>query len=164
MLQEWCRQGTRTKVLCRHILFTVVGSIHKRYTILQATYTVFIVVFVILRPYKKDQYNVLDVAFLLVLAITSTTAVYLYNHVFMYKTFLNGLWYFTYALLHIPTLYMAGYIIYWFCTHSRCIQTHCISRMNQRNQIDGLPRHYTLTDQVSYPTTFSLLNVCNIPD
>ena len=146
------------------LIFTVVGSIQKRYTILQGTFTVFIVVFVILRPYKKDRYNVLDVAFLLILAITSITAVYLYIHLFMYKTFLNALWYFTYALLHIPSLYMAGYIIYWFCTHSRCIQTHCISKMNQRNQIDGSLSHYTLMDQASHPTTFSLLNVSDIPD
>ena len=146
------------------LIFTLVGSIQKRYTILQATYTFFIVVFVILRPYKKDRYNVLDVTFLLVLAITSTTAVYLYIHLFMYKTFLNGLWYFTYALLHIPTLYMAGYIIYWFLTHSRCIQTHCISKLNKRNQADSSPGHYALMDQASHHTTFSLLNVSDIPD
>ena len=146
------------------LIFTLVGSIQKRYTILQATCTVFIVVFVILRPYKKDRYNVLDVTFLLVLAITSTTAVYLYIYLFMYKTFLNGLWYFTYALLHIPTLYMAGYIIYWFLTHSRGIQTHCISKLNQRNQADSSPGHYALMDQASHPTTFSLLNVSDIPD
>ena len=146
------------------LIFTLVGSIHKRYTILQATYTVFIVVFVILRPYKKDRYNVLDVTFLLVLAITSTTAVYLYIHLFMYKNFLNGLWYFTYALLHIPTLYMAGYIIYWFLAHSRYIQTHCISKLNQQNQADGSPGHYALMDQASHSTTFSLLDVSDIPD
>ena len=145
------------------LLFTVVGSIQTRYTILQATFTVFIVMFVILRPYKRDRYNILDVAFLLVLAITSTTAVYLYIHLFMYKYFLNGLWYFTYALLHIPTLYMTRYIIYWFCTHSRYIQTHCISKLNRRNQADSSSGDYTLMDQASIPTSFSL-HASDIPD
>ena len=132
------------------LIFTVVGSIQKRYTILQVTFTVFIVVFVILRPYKKDRYNILDVAFLLVLAITSTTAVYLYIHLFMYKYFLNGLRYFAYALLHIPTLYMTGYIIYWFCTHSRYIQTHCISKLNRRNQADSSLDDYRLMDHAGF--------------
>ena len=145
------------------LIFTVVDSIQKRYTILQATFIIFIVVFVIVRPYKKDRYNILDVAFLLVLAITSTTAVYLYIHLFMYKYFLNGLWYFTYVLLHIPTLYMKGYIIYWFSTHSRYIQTHCISKLNRRNQADSSSGDYTLMDQASIPTSFSL-HASDIPD
>ena len=84
-LKKQSRQGTERRYFAGiyflfriivFLIFTVVGSIQKRYTILQATYTtyiVFIVVFVILRPYKKDRYNILDVTFLLVLAITSTT-------------------------------------------------------------------------------------------
>ena len=147
------------------LIFTVVSSIQKRFTILQVTYTVFILVIVIFRPYKRDQYNILDTVFISILAVSSATASYIYLHMLSYQNFLNELWYFTYALLHIPTLYMVGYITYWSCTHSRCIQTHCISKLKQRNQIDDeTPDHYALMGQGSHPITVGLHGVSYFPD
>ena len=146
------------------LIFTVVSSIQIRHTILQATYTVFILIFLILRPYKKDRYNILDAVFITILAVTSTTAAHMYINLFVYKSFLHGLWYFTYALLYIPTLYMAGYIIHWFCTHSKCIQTHCISKLKRRNQIDNTPYDYHLMGRTSHPTILGLHSVSNFPD
>ena len=147
------------------LIFTVVSSIDKRFTILQVTYTVFILVLAVFRPYKRDQYNILDTVFISILAVSSATAAYIYLHLFMYKHFLNELWYFTYALLHIPTLYMAGYVIYWFFIRSKCIQTHCISKLKQRNQVgDDNPDHYTLMGQASHPITVGLHGVSYFPD
>ena len=131
------------------------------FTALQITYTVFILVFVILRPYKKEQYNILDAVFITILAVTATTANYIYTYLLSYTKFLNGLWYFTYALLHIPTLYMAGYIIYWILIRSRCVQIYCIQKICQRNQVGGILYHYTHLDQARRPTTFS---VSDFPD
>ena len=142
------------------LIFTLVSSIQTRYTILQATYTVFILIFLIFRPYKKDRYNILDAVFITILAVTSTTAAYMYFNLLVYKSLLHTLWYFTYALLNIPTLYMTGYIIYWFCTHSRYIQTHCISKLRRQNQID----HYLLMGQDTHPTTLGLHSVSKFPD
>ena len=134
-----------------------------RVTILQATYTVFILIFVIFRPYKKDRYNILDPIFIAILAVSCTATGVMYIILFIYKYLPNPVWYFTYALLYIPTLYMTGYIIYWFCTHSRYIQTHCISKLNRRNQADSSSGDYTLMDQASIPTSFSL-HASDIPD
>ena len=143
------------------LIFTITSSIQKMFTALQITYTVFILVFVIFRPYKRGRYNILDAVFITILAVTGTTANYIYTYLLNYTKFLNGLWYFTYALLHIPTLYMAGYIIYWFFIRSRCIQTYCIKKIYQQNQIGGILYHYTHLDQARRPTTFS---VSDFPD
>ena len=132
-----------------------------RVTILQATYTVFILIFVIFRPYKKDRYNILDPIFIAILAVSCTATGVMYIILFIYNYLPNPVWYFTYALLHIPTLYMTGYIIYWFCTHSKCIQIHCISK---RNQIDNASDHYHLMGRESQPTTFIVHSVSNFPD
>ena len=137
------------------LIFTTATSIQKMFTALQITYTVYILAFVIFRPYKKDRYNILDAVFITILAVISTTAAYIYTYLLSSTKFLNGLWYFTYALLHIPTLYMAGYIIYWFFSRSRCIQTHCIKK------IGGILYHYTHLSQARRPTTFS---VSDFPD
>ena len=143
------------------LIFTITSTIQKMFTALQISYTVFILVFVILRPYKKERYNILDAVFITILAVTATTANYIYTYLLSYTEFLNGLWYFTYALLHIPTLYMAGYMIYWIFIRSRCIQIHCIQKIYQRNQIGGILYHYTHLDQAHRPTTFS---VSDFPD
>ena len=135
-----------------------------RVTILQATYTVFILIFVIFRPYKKDRYNILDPIFIAILAVSCTATGVMYIILFIYKYLPNPVWYFTYALLHTPTLYMISYIIYWFCTHSRCIQTHCISKLNRRNHVDYASDHYHLMGQASQPTMFILHSVSNFPD
>ena len=139
------------------LIFTTATSIQKMFTTLQITSTVYILAFVIFRPYKKDRYNILDAVFITILAVTGTTAAYIYTYLLSSMKFLNGLWYFTYALLHIPTLYMAGYIIYWFFSRSRCIQTHCM-KIYQQNQIGGILYHYTHLRQARRPTTFSVFD------
>ena len=143
------------------LIFTTATSIQKMFTALQITYTVYILAFVIFRPYKKDRYNILDTVFITILAVTGTTGAYLYTYLLNSTKFLNGLWYFTYALLYIPTLYMAGYIIYWFFNRSRCVQTHCIQKICQQNEIGGILYHYTHLRQAHRPTTFS---VSDFPD
>ena len=143
------------------LIFTVVSSITIRVAILQVAFTIFILIFVIFRPYKKDQYNILDPIFIMILAVTCTATAVLYIYLLICKSLLNPLWYFTYALLHIPTLYMAGYIIYWFCTHSRCIQTHCISKINRQNHVDYASDHYHRMGQASH---FILHSVSSFPD
>ena len=146
------------------LIFTVVSSILIRVTILQVTFIVFILIFVIFRPYKKDRYNILDPIFIAILAVSCTATGVMYIILFIYKYLPNPVWYFTYALLHTPTLYMISYIIYWFCTHSRCIQTHCISKLNRRNHVDYASDHYHLMGQASQPTMFILHSVSNFPD
>ena len=140
------------------LVFTVVSSIQVLLMLLQLTFTIFIVVFVILQPYKKGRYNILDTIFISILALTNIILLYIYNNLLIYGHFLKGLWYFTYALLHIPTLYMAGYIIYWLFIRSKCIRTHCTIQLKQHN--DGHDYH-TLVDQAS---TQSLNIVSNLPD
>ena len=141
------------------LIFTVVSSIQKMFMLLQVTYIIFIVVFVILHPYKEDRYNILDTIFISILAVTNIMLLYLYNYLLTYGRFVDGLWYCTYVLLYIPTLYMASYIIYWFFIRSKCIQTCCTIKQKQHNQ-----EHDHLMGQVSNSSTRRLNIVSSFPD
>ena len=118
------------------LIYTVISDLSEQFAFLQGAYLVFILTFVILRPYKKDRYNILDSLIISILAVTNLTSAYIYNHLRIYKSLLHGLWYFTYALFHIPTMYMAGFITYWFCIRSKFVQTHCIAKLYRQNQDD----------------------------
>ena len=143
------------------LVFTVVSSIQVLLMLLQVTYTIFIVVFVIFQPYKKGRYNILDTIFISILAVTNIILLYIYNYLLIYGRFLYGMWYFTYALLHIPTLYMAGYIIYWLLIRSKCIRNHCTIKLKQHNDEDD---YHTLMDQASNISAQNLNTVSNLPD
>ena len=149
------------------LIYTVINDLSEQFAFLQGAYLVFILTFVILRPYKKDRYNILDSLIISILAATNLTSAYIYNHLRIYKSLLHGLWYFTYALFHIPTLYMAGFIIYWFCIHSKFVRTHCISKLYRQNQEDdgeALDNYFTFLDQASHHSTQSLFSVSTFPD
>ena len=93
------------------------------------------------------------------------TSAYLYNYLQVHKSLLRGLWYFTYILFHIPTVYIVGFTIYWFCIHSKFVRTHCISKLYLRNQDDDAPDNYvTFLDQDSHHSTRSLFSVSTFPD
>ena len=147
------------------LIYTVISDLSEQFAFLQGAYIVFILTFVILRPYKKDRYNILDSLFISILAVTSMTSAYLYNYLQVYKSLLRGLWYFTYTLFHIPTVYIVGFAIYWFCIHSKFVRTHCISKLYLRNQDDdALDNYVTFLDQDSHHSTQSLFSVSTFPD
>ena len=141
------------------LVFTVVSSIQETLMLLQVTYTILIVVFVILHPYKEDRYNILDTIFISILAVSNIMILYLYNYLLINGRFVNGLWYCAYALLYLPTLYMASYIIYWFFIRSKCIQARCTIKLKQHNE-----EYDHLMGQASNSSRRGLNIVSNFPD
>ena len=146
------------------LVFTVIGNLMILFMVLVVTYIAFILIFVILRPYKNDLYNTLDTVFISILAVTSVVNTYLYTHLLQYHTVPKYTWYFAYSLLHVPNVYMAGYILYWFCIRSRCVRTHCISKLHHQDQNRDVSDNWTLASQASRISNRGLPCVSSFPD
>ena len=112
-------------------IYTVENSFNAIFTLLQAAYVVFMLAVIILRPYKKEFYNVLDASFFAILAVTSGTTMYMYTALVETQVLPRKVFYLTYCLYLIPFIYMVTYVIYRLLMQSRWFQTHCIDKVKQ---------------------------------
>ena len=86
---------------------------------LAVVYTVFTLLLVFFKPYKKDRYTNLDACFMGILIIVNTSVVYCASNLLATGKLPTIIWRATYVLLHIPTMYLIAYLIYLLFTRSR---------------------------------------------
>ena len=159
-------------------IYTVVPSNISLLSILQIPYIVFMLMIVILQPYKKGFYNFLDAFFFAILAIKSSSGMYIYTKVIITKILPENVFYVTYALCFIPFLYIVAYVTYWLLLRSHWCQTHCTdplrNRFKQQFEDDTLSSRlldveasvptYTISefpDRLENPTRYDSISNCN---
>ena len=115
-------------------IYTISESILAIFTELQTAYVVFLLTIVILRPYKKTFYNFLDGFFFAILAVSSGITMYIYTILVETNVMSKKLFFLTYAIQFIPSIYMVTYVVLWLLMKSHCFKTHCVNRLKNRFQ------------------------------
>ncbi len=157
-------------------------EVHYRLAIL---YLLFLLLIVLLQPYKKKFYIYLDAIFMAILVIISIFIVYHLPYIVTSTKFPSTAWKLTYSIMFIPTLYILVYLLFLVCTRSRSsfMQRHFISnarRMRYRtslflaNNTASTHNHYAEEEDIddisfsitsdSRPTYSSLGNFSSAPD
>ena len=142
-------------------ILTFTNDIVLSYFRLSITYTIFLLIIAIFRPYKKTFYIYLDITFMAILVITNTSVVYLITQVQNTNKLPKFTWRSTYSLLFVPTIYLIVYVFYLICTRSRSsfIQRHCVSNARWLSH-----RTFTFfentrrTDGIFHDDTFSIIS------
>ena len=124
--------------LLRVILFVIytVTPFWKRQYLIQILLFLFAaLLFAVLRPYKSDWLNNVDVTMFLLLAAISCFS--LYNLVFTWLGINIELWAFIvqYILIFIPLLYFIGYYLLLFCSKFESYH-NALRSQNRRNQAE----------------------------
>ena len=102
-----------------YAIYMLHTSYEAMFTMLQATYVIFLLLVVFLQPYKKQFYNCLDGFFFALYAITAALMMYLYTKLVSLHQFNNYIFILNYCLLFIPLIYMITYMVYWITYKSR---------------------------------------------
>jgi hypothetical protein len=141
------------------MVFAFSDEIVKLHLNLVYTYTSFLLFLVILRPYKKNFYTYLDASFLAILIAVSAAVVYCASQIQLRKELPSFIWRLAYALIWIPTLYLAVYTIYIVCSRSRSrfVQQYCVSYARQFKT-----RAVTYLANTPHPSQESLLGQDNL--
>lgn len=115
------------------MIFAFTEEIIRLHLHLVFTYTAFLLLLIILRPYKRNFYTCLDASFLAILIVTNASIVYGASQVQLNGKLPTDVWKLTYAILWIPTVYLALYVIYLVCARSRSrfIQRYCLSNVRR---------------------------------
>lgn len=115
------------------MIFALSEELVQLHLYLVFTYTAFLLLLVFLRPYKRNFYTCLDASFLAILIVVSSSIVYCAEKVLLEKRLPSTLWRLTYAILWIPTIYIAIYGMYLVCARSRSrfIQRYCVSNVRR---------------------------------
>ena len=100
---------------------------------LTLTYMFFMLILMAQRPYKRNFYNILDGVFMSILVTTHAMTVYLFYHAVAFDQVPNKVWYFTYSIQHIPTLYMILLVIYLVSFRMRCVKRFCLNHFGGRS-------------------------------
>ena len=109
--------------------FALINDVSSMFAKLAFTYIMFLLFFIMLRPYKRDYYNYLDGAFLGVLISINLFIYYLITYAQQRQKLDHPIWRFTYVLLLLPTLYLMLYVAYLISTRSKYLKRHCLSRL-----------------------------------
>ena len=131
----------------RIIVFTiylVTYDFYAMFTSLVITYSILVLLVVILQPYKKKLFNVLDAVYFTASAIVTALKMYMYAKLAIEQHLPKVAFYLAYIILLLPMMYMAGYVVYWFVHRSKWFQTHCIPRF-QRNTVEE-PEYIAVAD------------------
>ena len=105
--------------------FALINNLNYIFAILTVTYLVFLLSIAVLRPYKEDYYNNLDIIFMAILVTLNLLFHYIVTNTQQKQELSRGAWHMTYALLLVPTLYILLYLTYITCTHSKFVKNHC---------------------------------------
>lgn len=116
-----------------NIIYSAVEDMIQLHLILTLTYMFFMLILMAQRPYKKNFYNVLDGVFMSILVTTHAMTVYLFYHASALKQIPIKVWYFTYAIQHIPTLYMILLVIYLVSFRMRCVKRFFLTHFSGRS-------------------------------
>ena len=138
-----------------YTIYTVSNSFWAMFTQLQTAYVIFVLTIVILQPYRKCFYNLLDGFFFALLAVTSGLSMYMYTTLLNNKELSKNTFYLTYALYFIPNIYMVTYVVYWLLMRSRWFKTHCLDSLKNRFQ-----QHYEEDTISSQPLLEEEASVC----
>ena len=125
-------------------IYTVSTSYIAMFASLEIVYILFMLLMVILQPYKKRFYNCLDAFFFGLYASTTAATLYLYARLVTTHKLYKAVFITVYIALFIPMIYMAGYVVYWFVHRSKWFQTHCIPRF-RRNTVEE-PEYIAVAD------------------
>ena len=111
------------------MVFALTDELTRLHLHLVFTYTAFLLLLVILRPYKNNFYTCLDASFMAVLIAINASVVYCASQVQLSGQIPRAVWRLTYAIIWIPTVYLTVYIFYLACSRSRSrfIQRYCVS-------------------------------------
>lgn len=168
------------------VVFAVSDELVQLHFHLAITYTVFLLLMVILKPYKNNFYTYLDASFMGILILINCSVVYCVTYIQVRRNIgylPKAVWHFTYLMMWVPTLYLVVYVFYLVCTRSRStfIQRYCVSNLRHlRNRTVTLfsttsPEQERLlsvsgdnyfNDSVpsDQPTHSSLGSFCDVPD
>ena len=78
----------------------------------QVLCTLAVTLFAMVQPYKQSFYNKLDISFFTLLAILNSLSFYNCFSVFSYQHISEAVFYLNYVLMHLPLLYIIGYVTY----------------------------------------------------
>ena len=94
----------------------------EQYFIQQLLFSVCIVTFAAIRPYKVEFYNMLDTSIFLLLAILNACSFYNSQHNYNYEYISKPVFWINYLLIFLPLVYIIGYCIYLILLWKGCIQ------------------------------------------
>ena len=116
-----------------NIIYLAVEDMINLHLILTLTYMFFMLILMAQRPYKKNFYNILDGVFMSILVTTHAMTVYLFYHAAALNQIPHKVWYFTYAIQHLPTLYMILLVIYLVSFRMRCVKRFFLTHFSGRS-------------------------------
>lgn len=146
-----------------NVIYIAVEDLVVLHLCLTLTYALFMLIILAHRPYKRNYYNILDGVFMGILVVTHAMTMYLLYHAIALQQIPKHPFYFTYAIQHIPTIYMIVLIIYLIGSRMRCMKGLCYKCFGRRTlffQNKGLqdknsPRSPLLHDD--WPSSSSLI-------
>ena len=152
-----CRYFAGLYFLLRTVIFTAyiyTSSWFEQYVVQQLVCTIGILLFSIIRPYKKDFYNNVDASILGILALIN--ALSMEN---MYNTAIDlplSNWAFAlqYILIFCPLLYMICYVIYKITKNNKTTLKSCLAWCWDSHKSEMSPLLHA-TDNVNETTTTS---------
>ena len=115
------------------LIYVLVEDMIELHLTLTLTYMFFMLILMAQRPYKKNFYNVLDGVFMSILVTTHAMTVYLLYHAVALGQIPKKVWYFTYAIQHIPTLYMILLVVYLVSFRMRCVKRFFLTHFSGRS-------------------------------
>jgi predicted outer membrane repeat protein len=116
-----------------NIIYLAVEDMINLHLTLTLTYMFFMLILMAQRPYKKNFYNILDGIFMSILVTTHAMTVYLFYHAVALNQIPQTAWYFTYAIQHIPTLYMILLVTYLVSFRMRCVKRFFLTHFSGRS-------------------------------
>jgi len=114
--------------------YALIDDLSSMFAKLTFTYIMFLLLFITVRPYKKDYYNYLDGIFLIILISVNLFIYYLISYAQQQKTIYKPFFYLAYTLLLLPTIYLLLFTLYLICTRSKWLKKHCLSRFRECHQ------------------------------
>ena len=108
-----------------NLIYVLVEDMVVLHLTLTITYTFFTLFILVQRPYKKNFYNILDGGFMALLVVIHALTVYLLYHAIAFGKLPNKVWYLTYSIQHIPTLYMILLVLYLISFRMHCVKRLC---------------------------------------
>ena len=105
-----------------NVIYMAVEDMVKLHLTLTLTYISFTLIILAQRPYKKNFYNILDGSFMGLLVFIHALTMYLLHHALAFRHIPQKVWYFTYTIQHIPTLYMILLVVYLVSFRMRCVK------------------------------------------
>ena len=115
------------------LIYVLLEDMIELHLTLTLTYMFFMFILMAQRPYKKNFYNILDGVFMAVLVTTHAMTVYMFYHAMALNEVPKKVWYFTYSIQHIPTLYMILLVVYLVSFRMRCVKRFCLNHFGGRS-------------------------------